>query len=415
MKRFLLAITLVLISLCGGQAVMAQSDEPIPLALFTIADNEDVSFSILIELVSADTDLLFALTNPSGSYTLFAPTDEAFEDFFDTLGITKAFILEDEELLGDVLRYHLLRGDILSERIAERSEIRTLAFETISITVDDGDILLNETVSIISADIEARNGIIHIIDNVLFPVETSDTEAATTDAPSGEACTVSTTDANTVRVRVGPGNNRTSINFLATDTSFEVLGQSEDDGGNIWYQLDKEEASPGRAINEAWILANEVDSAGDCASVGEASAPPVIPIVPAAPANPPANSGGDTSENPAPAPQSGARPNAGTWAVSLNPTTNISCVGTSNLPVPTSDLFSSSVIRVSSSYSGSTFIFDNTAMQSIGDGVYRGATTIDGVTGTFFIDQVVTPNQMVGRFIGSFEGCSFTVTWVANR
>lgn len=99
-----------------------------------------------------------------------------------------------------------------------------------------------------------------------------------------EPCFVSTNDAGTVRVRVGFGENRTSVTFLEANTEFEALGQNTDDNGDVWYALDKEIAAPGKSIRGdlAWVLATEVDSTGDCDALPimraeEVLAPPPTP------------------------------------------------------------------------------------------------------------------------------------------
>ncbi|MDQ7026840.1 MAG: hypothetical protein Q9P01_03745 [Anaerolineae bacterium] len=106
-------------------------------------------------------------------------------------------------------------------------------------------------------------------------------------------CTVSTNRERTVRLRVGPGLNRTSIDFLPINRQFEVQGQFDDDG-DIWYQLDKFEAAPRRAaqVNEIWVAARDVTESGDCNQVGFASAPPIIPI--------PSSSGSSATQTPPP-------------------------------------------------------------------------------------------------------------------
>lgn len=94
----------------------------------------------------------------------------------------------------------------------------------------------------------------------------------------GGVCTVSVDTDDTARLRVGPGTNRTSVAFLPSRQEFEVLGRATDDAGAVWYQLDKDQAAPTRAVNEVWVAAADVNSRGNCDTVGEASAPPIIPI-----------------------------------------------------------------------------------------------------------------------------------------
>lgn len=406
--RRILGLLFVLITFLLGMPVLAQ-DDTIPDELERFAERSSEGYDRIIALIDA-TPLADVFADDMTEVTFFAPTDDAIEILLDELGISADDLLNNPDVLLTILNNHAVKGSITSADLIDDTELETLDGEGITVTVtDDGDVQLNEEALIITPSIEASNGVVYGIDAVLLP----DADLTLTGSGGG-VCIVSAEGANTARVRVGPGNNRTSVTFLPTGTEFEVLGQTDDDEGNTWYQLDKEEAAPGRAINEAWIAAADVNSSGDCDNIGEAAAPPLIPIAPV----PPPQTSGETAggEQPeAPAQQTGARPNAGTWTVTLNPTTNLSCAGTGNVALPTTELFLTTSIPVSASYSGSTFIFDGVAMNQIGDGVYNGATNFEGFTGTFYIDSVINPNQMVGRFIGSEQDCSFTVTFVANR
>jgi hypothetical protein len=97
--------------------------------------------------------------------------------------------------------------------------------------------------------------------------------------PQAGPCVVVAQAANTVQVRVGPGVNRTAVTYLPAQTEFIVQGQTEDTGGTVWYQLDKEEAAPGKLVAEAWVSSEDVIASEGCDSVAEISAPPIIPIV----------------------------------------------------------------------------------------------------------------------------------------
>ncbi len=97
-------------------------------------------------------------------------------------------------------------------------------------------------------------------------------------ASYGEPCVVWTDDADTVKVRVGPGTNRSSVAFLPAGEHFAPEGQTADDDGAVWYQLDPALAAPDRLMNEAWVAAADVDSAFTCAAVSQADAPPLIPL-----------------------------------------------------------------------------------------------------------------------------------------
>jgi len=106
-----------------------------------------------------------------GDMTVFAPTDDAFaalpEGTLDDL---------PEGLLADLLLYHVTSGALDSGTVAGVESIEMLNGDTVTVTVEDGDVFLNDTVKIEATDIEASNGVIHVIDAVLLPPDDGDTE-----------------------------------------------------------------------------------------------------------------------------------------------------------------------------------------------------------------------------------------------
>ena len=101
-----------------------------------------------------------------GPFTLFVPTDAAFRDLSDA---DLQALLNDHTALTDRLRYHLVLGDINSADLATMPTLLTASGEELVITVqEDGRIFVNG-VPIYQADIEASNGVIHVIGGVLTP------------------------------------------------------------------------------------------------------------------------------------------------------------------------------------------------------------------------------------------------------
>ncbi len=102
-----------------------------------------------------------------GSFTIFAPTDEAFEALYEEVGSI------DPERLRQILRYHLVpEGYSAEDLIAlDGQSITTLEGGDIAISVEDGAVILNGRVKVIQADIFALDGVIHVIDAVLIPGE----------------------------------------------------------------------------------------------------------------------------------------------------------------------------------------------------------------------------------------------------
>ncbi len=173
----------------------------------------------------------------------------------------------------------------------------------------------------------------------------ADSNAGVGGATSGDAvgvnCTVSADSADAAQLRVGPGTNRGAISFLPTNVQVTVTGRIVLNDKSVWYQLDKAEAAPkGTAAAELWVAATSVTTTGDCDHVGDANAPPVIPGNVAPPPtndsqgnNPPQGNPSNTAP--------GALPTPGRWTIAYNPTTNVSCQGTPNLPVDSTQVFAS--------------------------------------------------------------------------
>ncbi len=102
-----------------------------------------------------------------GEFTVFAPTDDAFAALPE--GTVPSLLEDPEGALTDVLLYHVADGTVMAETVVTLESATTLQGEDVSIMVNDGSVFLNETVQVIITDIEASNGVIHVIDAVLLP------------------------------------------------------------------------------------------------------------------------------------------------------------------------------------------------------------------------------------------------------
>jgi uncharacterized surface protein with fasciclin (FAS1) repeats len=125
------------------------------------------SFETLVAAVAA-ADLVETLKS-DGPFTVFAPTDEAFGLALDALGITAEDLLADTELLTDILLYHVVPGAVFAETVVTLDSATTAQGADITIEIADGGVVLNGAVNVITTDIEASNGVIHVIDFVLLP------------------------------------------------------------------------------------------------------------------------------------------------------------------------------------------------------------------------------------------------------
>lgn len=138
--------------------------------IFELArDNADLS--VLSDAI-IKADLVQTFQNNT-SYTLFAPNNGAFVALLAELGMTKDQLFANKPLLTSVLTYHLLPGKINNADIVVNTPLKTIQGATLKIdniagvlTITDGR---NRKSKIIQFNMDARNGVIHVIDTVLLP------------------------------------------------------------------------------------------------------------------------------------------------------------------------------------------------------------------------------------------------------
>ena len=157
-------------------AVIVPSDDDMAEeALPSIAEIAagDETFSTLVTALSA-AGLVDTLAG-EGEFTVFAPTNDAF----DALGETLDAVLADEELLTRVLLYHVVSGVVPAETALtlDGQMVETLSGDKFSVSLQDGDLYIDNA-KVIMTDIEASNGIIHVIDAVIVPSDDDMAEEA---------------------------------------------------------------------------------------------------------------------------------------------------------------------------------------------------------------------------------------------
>lgn len=103
-----------------------------------------------------------------GLFTVFAPTDDAFAKL-PAGTIDNLLKPENKQALTDILLYHVVSGNVLAADVVKLTSAPTVFGKDIKIMVKDGKVFLNDTIQVIITDIEASNGVIHVIDAVLLP------------------------------------------------------------------------------------------------------------------------------------------------------------------------------------------------------------------------------------------------------
>ncbi|MEM1216069.1 MAG: fasciclin domain-containing protein [Bacteroidota bacterium] len=144
--------------------------DAVVLPVETVADVAiDNDFSTLVTAVVA-AELLPALTDPAGTYTVFAPTNDAF----GALGGTVNDLLADPTgQLQDILLYHVLGTEVAAENIENGQIVDALSTtNTLKLTkTTTGDVFVNQA-QVSMANVGADNGIVHVLDAVVLPNET---------------------------------------------------------------------------------------------------------------------------------------------------------------------------------------------------------------------------------------------------
>lgn len=105
-----------------------------------------------------------------GPFTVFAPTDEAFGKLPE--GTVDSLLEPDNrDQLVSILTYHVVPGAITSDAAVagETVSVETVQGQSLDITVSDGAVMINDAATVVSADVMASNGVIHVIDTVLMP------------------------------------------------------------------------------------------------------------------------------------------------------------------------------------------------------------------------------------------------------
>jgi uncharacterized surface protein with fasciclin (FAS1) repeats len=121
------------------------------------------SFNTLVAAVKA-AGLVDTLKSP-GPFTVFAPTDEAFAKL--PAGTVDS-LLKDIPQLTKILTYHVVSGKVLSSDVVKLDKATTVEGSDVKIDASNGGVKVNDS-TVVTPDIEADNGVIHIIDSVLLP------------------------------------------------------------------------------------------------------------------------------------------------------------------------------------------------------------------------------------------------------
>lgn len=135
----------------------------------------------IVELAIANSDLstladaltaasLLETLKQEGPYTVLAPNNAAFAEIQESLDTL--LLPENQEQLANVLKYHVVSGAITSSDLVDGQEVETLSGAKLTVAIEDEVVYFEDArgsrAMVISKDIEATNGVVHVIDSVLL-------------------------------------------------------------------------------------------------------------------------------------------------------------------------------------------------------------------------------------------------------
>ncbi|MFD2611332.1 fasciclin domain-containing protein [Paenibacillus gansuensis] len=175
-KWFAMVLALVMLVVPMSSVMAAEGDKDIV--------DTAVGAGTFNTLVAAVTKAGLAETlKGEGPYTVFAPTDEAFAALLKQLNVTADELLARKDL-KDILLYHVVQGKVLSTDLKDGMEATTVNGKKVKISLDP--VMANDS-KVVTADIQASNGVIHVIDAVLLPPAD---EAAPVNPETGDSSTI---------------------------------------------------------------------------------------------------------------------------------------------------------------------------------------------------------------------------------
>lgn len=133
-------------------------------SITTFVANNDSLATLEAALMAADLDTVLA---KGGPYTLFAPTDAAFNQL--PAGTLDSLLASPQGNLTTILQYHVLAEKLLASDLEDSTSVQTLEGTTISIDSTGDSLTLNGSAKVISADRQTPNGVVHLINQVLVP------------------------------------------------------------------------------------------------------------------------------------------------------------------------------------------------------------------------------------------------------
>jgi len=172
----MLAVLALVVAACSSDDDAAETTTTAAATATTEAMEEEMTEDTVVDIaVNNGFNTLVAAVQAAGlvdtlsgdgPFTVFAPTDEAFAALPEG---TLDALLADPEALAEILTYHVVSGKVLAADVVGLTSATSVQGSDIAIEVVDGGVVLNGSANVVTTDVEASNGVVHIIDAVILP------------------------------------------------------------------------------------------------------------------------------------------------------------------------------------------------------------------------------------------------------
>ncbi len=219
---FFLACAVLLAGCDGDNNNNNNNDDLLNIAETAIAAGD---FETLVAALQA-AGLVDVLSDEDGTFTVFAPTDAAFELLGEE---TINALLADIDTLSDILLYHVIAGQAVDAETAiglANALVETANGDSVALNLRDGNLFINNS-QVVTTDIEASNGIIHVIDMVLMPpadAEPTGNIVEVAVANGGFTTLVAAVTAAGLDTTLADPDATFTV-FAPTDAAFDALGE----------------------------------------------------------------------------------------------------------------------------------------------------------------------------------------------
>jgi uncharacterized surface protein with fasciclin (FAS1) repeats len=132
----------------------------------TLLENIMMDSSYTIFDAALDSTGLVETLRQSGPFTIFAPTNEGFRKL--PPGVYESLVQTRKRDLANILSYHIVASSIKTKDLRDGQKLRTLAGEELIVTLRKDKVLVNG-IEVVNLDIESSNGVIYVINDILFP------------------------------------------------------------------------------------------------------------------------------------------------------------------------------------------------------------------------------------------------------